>query len=68
MTRQRAEKMSRALAALSPKKREVIVLVTIEGLSGEEVASLLAIPVATVWTRLHHARRELSLAVFEEES
>ena len=29
-----------ALAALSPKKREVVVLVTIEGLSGEEAAVL----------------------------
>jgi RNA polymerase sigma factor (sigma-70 family) len=67
-TSQRAERVRRALEALSPKKREVLVLVTIEGLSGEEVARLLEIPVATVWTRLHHARRELSARVFEEES
>jgi RNA polymerase sigma factor (sigma-70 family) len=62
------ERTLRALDALSAKKREVIVLVTVEGLSGEEVAKLLDIPVATVWTRLHHARRELLSAVAEEES
>jgi len=62
-----ARRAARALEALSEKKREVLVLVTIEGLSGEEVATSLGIPVATVWTRLHHARRELSEAVFESE-
>lgn len=59
---------ARAFEALSAKKREVLVLVTFEGLSGEEVATSLGVPVATVWTRLHHARRELMEAVFEEES
>lgn len=67
-TSELALRARRALDALSPKKREVVVLVTIEGMSGEEVAALLDIPVATVWTRLHHARRELNAAVFEEES
>jgi RNA polymerase sigma-70 factor, ECF subfamily len=67
-TSQLAERARRALDALSPKKREVVVLVNIEGLSGEDAAALLGIPVATVWTRLHHARRELNAAVFEEES
>jgi RNA polymerase sigma-70 factor (ECF subfamily) len=65
---ERVARARRALDALSEKKREVVVLVTIEGLSGEEVAALLEIPVATVWTRLHHARRELTASVFEEES
>ncbi|MGZ3421559.1 MAG: RNA polymerase sigma factor [Polyangiales bacterium] len=67
-TNERIERTRRALDALSTKKREVLVLVTIEGLSGEEAAAVLGVPVATVWTRLHHARRELEAAVFEEES
>lgn len=67
-TSELAERARRALEALSAKKREVVVLVTIEGLSGEEAAALLGIPVATVWTRLHHARHELNQAVFAEES
>lgn len=48
-----------ALANLSLKKREVFVLVVLEGLSGEQAARALQIPVNTVWTRLHHARQEL---------
>ena len=67
-TSELAARARRALDGLSAKKREVVVLVTIEGLSGEEAATLLGIPVATIWTRLHHARRELSQAVFEEKS
>lgn len=59
----RVRRTERALAALSPKKREVLLLVSIEGLSGEEVASALGIPINTVWTRLHHARRELRAAL-----
>jgi RNA polymerase sigma-70 factor (ECF subfamily) len=49
----------RALERLSTRKREVFVMVAIEQVRGEEVARALGIPVATVWTRLHHARREL---------
>ena len=65
--REHAERFERAYGALSDKKREVVVLVAIEGLSGDEAASLLNIPVATVWTRLHHARNELAHAVFGGE-
>ena len=53
----------RALSRLSTKKREVFVLVALEGMSGAEVAHALHIPVATVWTRLHHARLELRVAL-----
>jgi RNA polymerase sigma-70 factor (ECF subfamily) len=57
----------RALERLSTKKREVFVMVVLEGMSGEEVARALGIPVATVWTRLHHARRELREALGPKE-
>lgn len=52
-------RLERALERLSTKKREVFVLVTCEGVSGEEAARILGVPVKTVWTRLHYARREL---------
>lgn len=52
-------RLERAMQALSAKKREVFVLVTLEGMSGDDVAAALGIPVNTVWTRLHHARQEL---------
>jgi RNA polymerase sigma factor (sigma-70 family) len=47
------------LAHLSVAKRTVLLLAEVEGFSCEEIAGLLAIPIGTVWTRLHHARREL---------
>lgn len=56
---QEAERARRALERLSSKKREVFVMFVLENASGEDVARALGIPVATVWTRLHHARREL---------
>jgi len=52
-----------AMQRLSAKKREVFVLVVLEGLSGEDAARALQVPVNTVWTRLHHARRELREAL-----
>lgn len=51
--------LERALAQLTPVKRAVLLLTEAEGFSCEEVARMLEIPVGTVWTRLHHARREL---------
>lgn len=65
--RERARRAQAALARLSDKKREVFVLVALEGLPGDEVAKTLGIPVATVWTRLHHARLELREALSREE-
>jgi RNA polymerase sigma factor (sigma-70 family) len=52
-------RLSAALERLSERKRVVVILFCVEGLSGDEVAAVLGIPIATVWTRLHHARREL---------
>ena len=43
---------------MSEKRRTTLVLFEIEGYSGEEIARIQDIPLATVWTRLHHARKE----------
>jgi RNA polymerase sigma factor (sigma-70 family) len=59
-------RLDRAFARLSPKKREAFVLVTLEGLSGDEAAEALGVPVNTIWTRLHHARSELRAALAED--
>jgi RNA polymerase sigma factor (sigma-70 family) len=48
-----------ALAKLPEEKRLVVLLLEGEGLSGEEAAQALGIPLNTVWTRLHYAREEL---------
>jgi RNA polymerase sigma-70 factor (ECF subfamily) len=43
---------------MSEKRRTTLVLFEIEGYSGEEIARIQDIPLATVWTRLHHARKD----------
>lgn len=45
-----------ALASLSAKHRAVIALVDLDGLSYQEAADLLGVPVGTVMSRLHRAR------------
>jgi RNA polymerase sigma-70 factor (ECF subfamily) len=45
------------LAKMSPKLRATFVLFEIEDRSGEEIAAIQGIPSATVWTRLHNARK-----------
>jgi len=52
-----------ALDRLSPKQRDAFVLVVLEGLPGAEAAEILTIPIATIWTRIHHARNELRRAL-----
>jgi DNA-directed RNA polymerase specialized sigma24 family protein len=39
------------------------VLYELEGLTGPEIAQALGCPLKTVWTRLHHARKEFEKAV-----
>ena len=46
------------LSGMSAKHRRAFVLFEIEEYSGEEIAELEGIPLATVWTRVHHARKE----------
>lgn len=57
--------VSRALASLTPADREVIVLRDIEGLSGDEAAEVLELPLRTMKTRLHRARLRLMAALAE---
>lgn len=47
------------LARLSPRKRMVLVLAEIEEVPVPEIARIAGCPVNTVWSRLHHARRDL---------
>lgn len=61
--REEVAALERAVAALSPKKRAVFVLVECEGLSQVEVAEALGIPLPTVRTRLFGAKKELRAAL-----
>jgi RNA polymerase sigma-70 factor (ECF subfamily) len=43
---------------MSTRRRETFLLYEVEGYSGEEIARMQDVPLNTVWTRLHHARKE----------
>jgi RNA polymerase sigma-70 factor (ECF subfamily) len=43
---------------MSAVRRSAFILFEVEGYSGEEIAELEGIPLNTVWTRLHHARKD----------
>lgn len=58
--------VERALGRLSHAKRIAILMAEVEGMSCPEIAEALDIPVGTVWTRLHAARRELRAALGTE--
>jgi RNA polymerase sigma-70 factor (ECF subfamily) len=51
--------LAQMLARMSDKRRTTLVLFEIEGYSGQEIARVHGVPVKTVWTRLHHARKDL---------
>jgi len=51
--------LDRLLAKLAPKKRTVLVLFEVEGLSAKEISDVVGCPENTVWSRLHHARAEM---------
>jgi RNA polymerase sigma factor (sigma-70 family) len=57
--------VDRAMAALPGEQREVLALVTVEGLSYREAATVLGIPIGTVMSRLARARAALA-AQFED--
>ena len=49
----------KALDSLSEHHRTIIILSDIEGLQYREIAEVLGIPMGTVMSRLHHARKRL---------
>ena len=57
--RELRERVWRALAALPAAKREIIVLRDFHDLSYSDISQVLGIPIGTVMSRLHGARRQL---------
>lgn len=55
----------RAIAALPPQQREVLLLVTVEGQTYEAAADTLGIPLGTVMSRLARARVAVARTVRE---
>jgi RNA polymerase sigma-70 factor (ECF subfamily) len=65
--RDQLTRVERAFDQLSEAKRAVLLLAEIEGMSCEQIALALEIPIGTVWTRLHHARRQLANTLHKTE-
>lgn len=53
------ERIETAFDALSEKFRTVVQLVDLDGLSYQEAANILDVPVGTVMSRLHRARKKI---------
>ena len=63
---QRAKRLiGEALARLPETERLVFVLYELEGLPGKDIAAVVECPEATVWRRLHYARKNFR-AYFDE--
>jgi RNA polymerase sigma-70 factor (ECF subfamily) len=60
--------LDRAVAALPPRYREVIALFHIQHKSYAEIAQALGVPMGTVMTWLHRARKELKAQLSEHLS
>ncbi|MCB4757713.1 MAG: sigma-70 family RNA polymerase sigma factor, partial [Elusimicrobia bacterium] len=57
---------ARAMESLPEGFRETVILSDLQGLSYEEIAKTLDIPVGTVRSRLNRGRRYLQKALWEE--
>lgn len=57
-TRQRRERLELVLSRIADHKRVVLVMFEIEGKTPAEIAAILEIPIGTVHSRIHAARRD----------
>ena len=55
--------VEQALGRMRPGERAVFVMYELEALPGKQIAEVLRCPVATVWRRLHYARRTFKEAL-----
>jgi RNA polymerase sigma-70 factor (ECF subfamily) len=56
--KQSQQHLQAVLSHLSRSRRAAFILYEIEGYTGEEIAALEGVPVNTIYTRLHYARRD----------
>jgi RNA polymerase sigma-70 factor (ECF subfamily) len=61
-----SEAVERAFAALPPDWRLVVLLADVEELSYREIADIMEIPLGTVMSRLHRARKQLQQRLLDD--
>jgi RNA polymerase sigma-70 factor, ECF subfamily len=59
-TRRKQQLLERLLSRMSEKRRAVFLLCELQGYSGPESSRILRVPVNTIKTRLHHARKDFA--------
>ena len=67
-TNEKRAMLERLLVKLNESERAALVLFEIDGYSGEEIAEIQAVPVNTVWARIHKARKKLKASLAKHES
>jgi len=65
--RQASQLVYRMLDRLPEKYRSVVILFELEEMSGDEIAALTGLKVATVWVRLHRGRAQFLREVQREQ-
>lgn len=63
LRRQRNKTIIKAIDALKPKLKEVIVLYEIYNMSYEQISEKINCPIGTIRSRLFNARKELSITL-----
>lgn len=66
-TKEKRQQLDAIVARMSEKRRVVFMLFEVEGYSGEQIADTLDVPINTVWTRLHHARKDFFTLLAQRE-
>lgn len=56
--KQALARLDEVLNAMDLQKRAILLMAVVEEMPSEEIATILGIPVGTVYSRVHHARKE----------
>lgn len=62
------ERLKTAIEGLRPEYREVLLMWGVEGLKYREIAEILNVPIGTVMSRLHRARKVLADELMNDEA
>ncbi|MFR9651156.1 MAG: RNA polymerase sigma factor [Rikenellaceae bacterium] len=67
INQEKGEEIARCMDSLSPRHRQLFVMRFIDGFSYEEIAQKLNIPLGSVKTNIHRARKQMTKLLIERE-